>query len=276
MIRDITLGQYYAGSSAVHRLDPRTKIAAVFVYLVTVFFINDMIGYAFTAVCLLAVTAVSGVPLRFMARGLKPLAFIIVFTFLLNLLLYGQGTVLVSFGPVSITETGLRQAVYIALRLVFLIFGTSLLTYTTKPMELTDGFEAYMRPFSRFGLPANEIAMMMSIALRFIPTLVDETDRIMKAQKSRGADFETGNLIRRSKAMVPLLIPLFISAFRIAQDLATAMEARCYRGGAGRTRLKPLKFKKTDACACVLTVLYAALIIAQSQGFLPVPLIWRM
>lgn len=260
MIRDITLGQYYAASSVIHRLDPRVKIAGTFVYLVMLFFIKDFTGFLFVTLCLAALIRASRVPLKFILKGMKPIMFILVFTFCINIFLY-KGTVLWQFGFLTITKEGLRQAVFIAARLALLIFGTSLLTYTTKPMALTDGFEAVLRPLARVGVPAHEIAMMMSIALRFIPTLLEETDKIMKAQQARGADFDSGNLLQRAKALIPILIPLFVSAFRIAQDLAMAMEARCYRGGTGRTRLNPMKYGRRDAAAYVVIVLFAAVIL---------------
>lgn len=273
MIRDITLGQYYTGKSVIHRLDPRLKIIGTFVYLIMLFFIKDFVGYAAVAVCLAAVTAASGVPVKFIIKGMKPILFILIFTFIINIFLY-DGTILWQWKFLSITDEGVHQAVFIAVRLVLLIFGTSLLTYTTKPMELTDGFEAILRPLSRFGVPSHEIATMMSIALRFIPTLLLEADKIMKAQQARGADFESGNLVRRAKSMIPLLIPLFISAFRIAQDLASAMEARCYRGGQGRTRLHPMKYKTRDAVGYVILIAFAVFIFVQSRGILPIPMIW--
>ena len=211
MIRDITLGQYYAKDSVIHRLDPRVKITGTFAYLVLLFLIKDFIGFGFVVLCLAGLIAASGVPFRFIMRGMKPIMFILVFTFCINIFLY-KGTIIWQLGFLTITKEGLRQAVFIAARLALLIFGTSLLTYTTKPMALTDGFEAILRPFARIGVPAHEIAMMMSIALRFIPTLLEETDKIMKAQQARGADFESGNLLQRAKALIPILIPLFVSA----------------------------------------------------------------
>ena len=260
MIRDITLGQYYAKDSVIHRLDPRVKITGTFAYLVLLFLIKDFMGFGFVVLCLAGLIAASRVPFKFIMRGMKPIMFILVFTFCINVFLY-KGTILWQFGFLKITKEGLHQAVFIAARLALLILGTSLLTYTTKPMALTDGFEAILRPFARFGLPAHEIAMMMSIALRFIPTLLEETDKIMKAQQARGADFESGNLLQRAKAHIPILIPLFVSAFRIAQDLAMAMEARCYRGGNGRTRLHPMKYEKRDFAAYAVIIAFAAVVL---------------
>lgn len=257
MIRDITLGQYYQGSSWVHRLDPRTKIIASLVYIVCIFVVHTFIGFGFCFAVLAAVIAVSKVPLSFILRGLKPVFLIILLTFVLNLFMY-DGHVLVKFWVLTITWEGLYRAVFMAVRLILLIIGTSMLTLTTRPISLTDGIEYLLSPFERFGLPAGEIAMMMTIALRFIPTLLEETDKIMKAQQARGADFETGNIVTRAKHMLPILVPLFISAFRIAQDMAMAMEARCYRGGKGRTRMNRMKMEKRDAAAVVLMCVFTA------------------
>lgn len=275
MLRNITLGQYYQYDSVIHRLDPRLKIFGTFLYLVMLFFVKDLVGYGIAALGLLAVIGVSHVPLRFILRGMRPIMFILAFTFLLNILLL-PGTVLWQAGPITITEEGLRQAVFITIRLLLLVFGASVLTYTTKPMSLTDGFERVLSPLSKLGVQTHEIAMMMSIALRFIPTLVGETDKIMKAQLARGADFESGNILRRAKSMIPVLVPLFVNAFRIAQDLAMAMEARCYAGGRGRTRLHPMRCGIRDLVALVLLILFAALIFVQSRGMLPLPMIWKI
>lgn len=256
-IKDITLGQYFPGESRIHRLDPRTKIIGTFVFLISLFLVDHFLGFALAGLFLLVSILVSGVPFRFLFRGLKPILFLIVFTMLINLFMT-SGTALVALGPLTITEEGLYRASFMALRLVLLIFGSSLLTLVTKPITLTDGMERLMSPFNRLGLPSHELAMMMTIALRFIPTLLDETDKIMKAQTARGADFESGNLFRRAKGLIPLLVPLFVSAFRIAADLAMAMEARCYRGGQGRTRMNSMAFGKGDALAALILALYAA------------------
>jgi len=256
-IKDITLGQYFPGESRIHRLDPRTKIIGTFVFLISLFLVDHFLGFALAGLFLLVSILVSGVPFRFLFRGLKPILFLIVFTMLINLFMT-SGTALVALGPLTITEEGLYRASFMALRLVLLIFGSSLLTLVTKPITLTDGMERLMSPFNRLGLPSHELAMMMTIALRFIPTLLDETDKIMKAQTARGADFESGNLFRRAKGLIPLLVPLFVSAFRIAADLAMAMEARCYRGGQGRTRMNSMAFGKGDALAALILTLYAA------------------
>ncbi len=262
MIRDITLGQYYPGNSYVHRLDPRVKIMATLLYIVSLFVVDDFLGFAFVFVGLAVVIAVSKVPLRFILRGLKPVFIIILFTFVINLFMI-RGEVLVSFWIFTITKEGLRTAVFMAVRLILLIIGSSLLTLTTRPISLTDGIEALLSPFKRFGLPAHELAMMMTIALRFIPTLLEETDKIMKAQQARGADFESGNIVRRAKALVPILVPLFISAFRIAQDLAMAMEARCYGSGIKRTRMNAMKLHRRDLAASIAFLLFMAVIIVE-------------
>ena len=260
MIRDITLGQYFPGESWIHRLDPRIKIIATLLFVVELFIVDSFWGFLAAAVALMAVISVSKVPLSFILRGLKPIFLIIAFTFILNLFVI-PGRVLVEIGPLSISEEGVYTAFFMAARLILLIIGSSLLTFTTKPMSLTDGIEALLSPFSKIGVPAHELAMMMTIALRFIPTLLEETDKIMKAQQARGADFESGSIIRRAKSLIPILIPLFINAFRIAHDLAMAMEARCYRGGQFRTRMNAMKFKSNDAVACVLLAAFLALII---------------
>jgi len=260
MLRDITLGQYYPAESWIHRLDPRVKIIGSLLYIISLFLVKSFWGFGIALLYLAVVTALSTVPLRFMMRGLKPIFILILFTFVLNLFMT-SGDVLWQWRFLRITRQGIYNACFMAIRLVFLILGSSLLTLTTKPITLTDGLEKLLSPFRKIGLPAHELAMMMTIALRFIPTLMDETDKIMKAQQARGADFETGNIVRRAKSLVPLLVPLFISAFRIAQDLAMAMEARCYRGGESRTRLHEMKFRSADVLASVLLVLYLAAVI---------------
>lgn len=262
MIRDITIGQYYQEESAIHRLDPRTKIIATLVYIVCLFVLKTFWGLAGAALVLAAVIGVSKVPLSFILRGLKPIFFIIMLTFILNMFMY-SGEVLVKFWIFTITKEGLTRAVFMAARLILLILGSSMMTLTTKPIELTDGIERLLSPLKRIGVPAHELAMMMTIALRFIPTLLEETDKVMKAQQARGADFETGNILRRAKNMLPILIPLFVSAFRIAQDMAMAMEARCYHGGEGRTRMNQMQYQKADAAAAFLTVLFIAAVVME-------------
>ena len=261
MIRDITLGQYYPGGSAVHRLDARTKIIATLLYIIELFVVNNFCGFLIAAAALAVVIAISKVPPRFIFRGLTAVFVIIAFTFLLNLFMV-DGRVLWHWKFLTITYEGLSRAFFMAVRLVLLIIGSSILTLTTKPIELTDGLEKLLKPFSKIGFPSHEIALMMTIALRFIPTLMEETDKIIKAQQARGADFESGNIIQRGKNLIPILVPLFVSSFRIAQDLALAMEARCYNGGGGRTRMNEIHFRRGDAVAAVLMVLFLAAIIA--------------
>lgn len=263
MIRDITLGQYYPGDSFIHKLDPRFKIIATLVYIVALFIMVDFTSYIFTIGYMAAVIIASRVPLGFIVRGMKPIVIILAFTFIINLFMIKGGDVLWSLGFLSITVGGIKSAVFLATRLIMLIIVSSMLTFTTKPIMLTDGIESLLNPFKKIGVPAHELAMMMSIALRFIPTLLEETDKIMKAQLARGADFENGNLIKRAKGLIPILIPLFISAFRRADELAMAMEARCYRGGENRTRLHSLKFGGRDVFASVITALMVAALIIQ-------------
>lgn len=266
MIRDITIGQYFPGNSVIHRLDPRVKIIATLLFIIELFIVDNFLGFAVAGVCLAIVIAVSGVPLGYIVRGLKPIIIILLFTFTLNMFMI-DGHILWQWGFLKITTEGLRTAVFMAIRLILLIIGSSMLTLCTRPLSLTDGIERLLSPFKIIGVPAHEIAMMMTIALRFIPTLLEETDKIMKAQQARGADFETGSLIHRAKSLIPILVPLFVSAFRIAQDLAMAMEARCYRGGEHRTRMHEMKFKGRDYVACVLLALFLAVIIIESILF---------
>jgi len=255
-LREITIGQYIPGNSIVHRLDPRTKIIITLAYMILLFALNNFYGYIFPVGFLILATILSRIPVRYLVKGLKPLIFIITLTFILNSFMI-KGRVIYELGPLDITYEGLLQGAFMAIRLILLITGTSLLTLTTSPISLTDGIERLLSPFKKIGVPAHELAMMMTIALRFIPTLLEETDKIMKAQMARGADFESGNLINRAKNLVPLLVPLFISAFRRADDLAMAMEARCYRGGENRTRLKELKMTFLDIATFAVFVLFA-------------------
>lgn len=268
MIRDITLGQYYPEQSVIHRLDARTKILGTLLYIIELFLVNSFAGFGLVVLALGVLIGISKVPVRFIFRGLKAVVFIILLTFLLNLFMF-DGTVLWHWKFLTITYEGLYRSCFMALRLILLIIGTSMLTLTTKPMELTDGLEKLLKPFNRFGLPSHEIALMMSIALRFIPTLLEETDKIMKAQQARGADFESGNLIQRVKNMIPILIPLFVGSFRIAQDLALAMEARCYHGGVGRTRMKEIVFSRRDGVAGVLLAVFLGIVIV--SRWMPLP-----
>ncbi len=260
-LNDITLGQYYPGDSVVHRLDPRVKILLLIALIVAIFLAGNLLAYVPVVLFLGMVSAVSKVPLKMMLKGLKPLRFILILTFLLNLFFLQGETPLLNLGFATITKEALITAVHYSLRLILLVFASSLLTLTTPPITLTDGLERLLSPLRVIHFPAHEMAMMMSIALRFIPTLLEEADKIMKAQTARGADFETGNLISRAKAMVPLLVPLFVSSFRRAGDLAMAMEARCYHGGEGRTRLRVLKCGRQDYAACAAVALLIAAVV---------------
>lgn len=260
MLRDITLGQFFPGNTFIHRLDPRTKLLAVILYIVALFNAQGVVTYAIVTALLALCIIVSRVPFRSLTRGLKPIWVIVAFTAIMNLF-FTSGTPLGAGWLLShISQEGLRSAIFMVLRIVMLIMGTFLLTYTTSPISLTDGLESLLSPLKKLRLPVHELAMMMSIALRFIPILVEETDKIMKAQMARGADFESGNLIQRAKSMIPILVPLFISAFRRATDLAMAMEARCYRGGEGRTKMKPLKYRGADRAAYALFFVYLAVL----------------
>jgi len=264
MIRDITLGQYYPGRSVIHRLDARTKIIATFLYIIELFLVNNFRGFLIAAAALFAVIACSRVPLKFIFRGLSAVFLIIAFTFVINLFMV-DGRVLWHWKFLTITYEGLSRAFFMAVRLVLLIIGSSIMTLTTKPVELTDGMEKLLKPLSKIGVPSHEIALMMTIALRFIPTLMEETDKIIKAQQARGADFESGNIVQRAKSLIPILIPLFVSSFRIAQDLAMAMEARCYHGGDGRTRMNEIKFHRGDSVAALLLIAFLGVIILSRQ-----------
>lgn len=270
MIKDITIGQYIPGESFIHKLDPRAKILISIIYIISLFIVNNFEGYifiiAFTALSII----ISKVPLRYIYKGLKPILILLIFTALINIFMTSGEVLLFQWKFIRIYREGLILAAFMIIRLTFLIIGTSLLTLTTSPIELTDGIEKLLNPFRKIGVPAHELAMMMTIALRFIPTLMDETDKIMKAQMARGADFESGNIFARAKNLIPLLVPLFISSFRRADELAMAMEARCYRGGEGRTRMKQLKFTSRDFIAGISTVLLIALCILSRFWWNPV------
>ena len=255
MLKDITLGQYYQTDSVIHRLDPRVKLVATLAFIVSLFIVNSFWGYLIAAAFLVVMIRLSHVPFKFMVRGMKAIVFLLVVAGVFNLFLT-QGEVVWSFWKLKITKEGIRLALLMAARLCFLIIGSSIMTLTTTPNQLTDALEKLLGPLKKIHVPVHEIAMMMSIALRFIPILLEETDKIMKAQIARGADFESGNVIKKAKSMVPLLVPLFISAFRRANDLAMAMEARCYRGGDKRTKMKPLHYERRDYIAYAIVVCY--------------------
>lgn len=261
MLKDITIGQYFPGHSVIHRLDPRTKILAVLVYMITLFLMNDFSGLFAMVLVSLIIVMISRVPLRFFFRGIKSIVFIVLLTVALQMFMT-PGDVLWKWGILTVTREGIRQAIFMGTRLVMLVSVTSILTLTTTPIALTDGIENLLKPFQRIGVPAHELAMMMTIALRFIPTLIEETEKIMKAQAARGADFESGNIMERAKAMIPLLVPLFLNAFKRADELAMAMEARCYHGGENRTRLKALHFTNVDVLTgicCVVMIVCAVI-----------------
>ena len=249
MLKDITLGQYFPGNSVVHRLDPRTKLIMLVVYIVALFMAQSWITYGLMFLALALTIKVSTIPVKSIVRGMKPLVMILVFTGVLNLFFTQEGTVLVDFWIITITSGGLLRAIFMVVRILMLITCTFLLTYTTSPISLTDGLESLMNPLKKIKVPVHELSMMMCIALRFIPTLIEETDKIMSAQKARGADFESGSIIDRAKALIPILVPLFIGAFRRADELATAMECRCYQGGEGRTKMKLLRYHRNDITA---------------------------
>ena len=261
MIRDITLGQYYPAQSVLHRLDPRVKLVGTLVYVLSLFLFQSFVGYIVATVFLVSLIVLSHVPFSFMVRGLKAILILLIFTSVLNMFLT-PGRELVSLWKFKITIEGLRLAGFMVLRLIYLIIGSSLMTLTTTPSNLTDGLEKGLGWLKILKVPVHEIAMMMSIALTFIPVLMEETDKIIKAQQARGADFDSGNIVRRAKALVPLLVPLFVSAFRRANDLAIAMESRCYRGGEGRTKLHPLRYQMRDYVAYAVLLVYLAAIIA--------------
>ena len=260
MLKDITLGQYFPGNSPVHRLDPRSKLISLIVYIVALFVAENWLSYGLVFAFLALSVALSKIPVKALLNGMKPLVFVLVFTGLLNLFLTDGETVLLSFWVITVTLEGVLRAVFMILRILMLISGTFLLTYTTSPISLTDGLESLLSPLKKLRLPVHELAMMMCIALRFIPTLVEETDKIISAQKARGADFESGSLMRRVKALIPILVPLFIGAFRRADELATAMECRCYQGGDGRTKMKLLRFSYFDFVALGIGVVLIAVI----------------
>ncbi|MBQ1369041.1 MAG: energy-coupling factor transporter transmembrane protein EcfT [Firmicutes bacterium] len=274
MLKDITIGQYYSVDSVIHRLDPRTKIIGTFFFIVILFVIKGIYGLLLAGLLLLLVVKAAKVPLSYIVRGQKSIMFLLMFTVVLNMLMV-KGEVLVQVWFLKITREGIYTAVFMAIRLILLVIGCSLMTLTTTPLQLTDGLERLLRPLKKIKVPVHDISMMMSIALRFIPILMEETDKIMKAQSARGADFDSGGLVQKAKALIPVLVPLVISAFRRADELATAMEARCYRGDEGRTRMKELRYKKQDYVAKVVVV--AACVGLYMARFLPsVTQTWQM
>lgn len=265
MIKDITIGQYIPGESFVHKLDPRVKIMISLLFIIDLFLVNNFEGYLFVLIFIIATVLISNLSFKYIYRGLKPIFAILLITAVLNIFMTSGKELAFSWSFIKIYKEGLIIAALMIIRLVFLIMGTSVLTLTTSPIELTDGIEKLLNPFKKIGVPAHELAMMMTIALRFIPTLMDETDKIMKAQMARGADFESGNLISRAKSLIPILVPLFISSFRRADELAMAMESRCYKGGDGRTRMKQLKIAKQDYIAgLAFTLLFVVTIVSRT------------
>ena len=264
MIRDITIGQYYPADSVIHKLDPRTKLVGTIGFIVSVFLFHTFAGYAVATIFLAGIILLSKVPVKFIFKGLKTIFMLLLITIFFNMILT-PGEVVWKLGFIKVTKEGLVLAGTMAIRLVYLVIGSSIMTLTTTPNQLTDGLERLLRPLNKLHVPVHDIAMMMSIALRFIPILLEETDKIMKAQIARGADFENGNLIQKAKNMVPLLVPLFISAFRRANDLAMAMEARCYHGGDGRTKMKPLQYHRNDRVAYLITLLYLVAIVGAGR-----------
>ena len=267
MLKDITLGQFFPGHSAIHRMDPRTKLILTIVYIVALFVAQNWISYLVMMVFLVFCIWLSKIPPKSILRGMKPLVMILVFTGVLNLFFTKEGRVLVDFWGITITTGGAERAAFMLVRILMLVTSTFLLTYTTSPISLTDGLESLMNPLKVIKVPVHELSMMMCIALRFIPTLIEETDKIMSAQKARGADFESGKLMERAKALIPILVPLFISAFRRADELATAMECRCYQGGEGRTKMKQLHYQRNDFAAFgAAALLTAAVIILKKFG----------
>ena len=265
MLKDITLGQYFPGNTVAHKLDPRTKILLVVLYIVALFCAKSLLTYGLMALCLAVCVRISRVGVKQLVRGLKPVLVIIIFTGILNLFFTPGDRYIFEWGFLHVSDTGLRSAVFMVLRIMLLIMGTFLMTYTTSPISLTDGLERLLNGLKKLHVPVHELAMMMSIALRFIPPLIEETDKIMSAQKARGADFESGNLIQKAKALIPILVPLFISAFRRADELATAMECRCYHGGEGRTKLHVLKYQRRDYIALTAGVLVVAAVLVLRQ-----------
>ncbi len=261
MLRDITIGQYYPVNSILHNLDPRVKLFGTLIFIISLFIVNNFLGYIFVTFCLATIIIISKVPFKFMIKGLKVIIVLLLISVMFNLFLT-PGEIIVEFWKIKITDMGIRTASFLGIRLIYIILGSSIMTLTTTPNSLTAGFEKAFHKLNKFKIPIHEMAMMISIALRFIPILMEETDKIMKAQMARGADFEKGNIFKRAKALVPILVPLFISSFRRATDLATAMESRCYKGGEGRTKMNPLKYRKSDKVSYAIVFIYLIIIIS--------------
>ncbi|MDO5726038.1 MAG: energy-coupling factor transporter transmembrane component T [Tissierellia bacterium] len=259
MLKDITIGQYFPGDSFVHKLDPRIKLIISILYIIMLFMTDSYIAYLIVFISLIFVIRISKIPVGMILKGIKPLKYIILITFLMNII-FTKGETLFVLGPIAIAKEGIDMAAKMAIRLIMLIMGTSMLTLTTSPIQLTDGLESLLSPLKKIGFPVHSLAMMMTIAIRFVPTLIEEMDKIMKAQMARGADFDTGNIFQRAKSLVPILVPLFISALRRADELATAMDARCYRGDDGRTKLNPLKYEQRDFVALFCYLVFFILI----------------
>lgn len=271
MLNDITLGQYIPGNSVMHRLDPRTKILLMIAYIVAVFIVKDILVFPLVILFTVFVTLLSRVPLSYLIKALKPMRILLPLMFIMNLFLVKTGELLIHFWIIKIYDEGIKSAVFVVLRIATLVAGTSLLTLTTTPIALTDGIEKLLSPLKLIKFPVHELAMMMTIALRFIPTLIEEADKISKAQLARGADFDTGGIIKRAKGMLPILIPLFVNSFRRADELALAMESRCYHGGKGRTKMRVLKFRLNDLAAVfVMAALIAAIAVIQKYAALPI------
>ena len=271
MIKDITIGQFYPVDSVLHRLDPRVKLFATMIYIIALFSFKGLVGLGIITIFLISAICLSKVPFKYMTKGLKAIIILLLITSVFNLVATPGDIVFWQWGALQITDAGIINSVLMTVRLIYLILGTSLMTLTTTPNQLTDGLETALRPLNKINVPVHSIAMMMSIALRFIPILIEETDKIMKAQMARGADVEKGNLLQKAKNMVPLLVPLFVSAFRRAEDLAMAMEARCYNGGLGRTKMKPLKYKSADYVTYIVMLSFLALVIVTAILY-PFPL----
>lgn len=265
MLNNITIGQYVPRNSLIHRLDPRTKILATMIFIIIVFFAENPIGYLLLGLFSLVVILMSKLPLGYVLKGLRPLVWIVIFTLVLNLFMT-KGNVIWQFHFLKITDAGVKLGIYMSLRILFLVLTTSLLTLTTSPIALTDGIEKLLKPFSKIGVPSHELAMMMTIALRFIPTLLEETDKIMKAQMARGADFESGNIVKKAMSLIPILVPLFVGSFRRADELAMAMEARCYRGGDNRTRMKELHMHSRDYAAFTFMIVFSIALVWLGRG----------